>query len=113
MSEKESQKKQDPTQVGESLKPVYVDDILMSIKYYVDEHEAHLKIISQELCHKCDGKGCLYFCPVGVYQLEPSGDIQVAYQSCIECGSCRVACEYQNIEWKYPRGGFGVDYKFG
>jgi len=112
--EDEKNKILDPAQVGESLPPVYVDDILMSVKYYVDEEQSHLKIRSQEICRKvCKGKGCLYFCPVGVYQRQADGDIQVAYQSCIECGSCRVMCEQNNIEWKYPRGGFGVAYKFG
>ncbi|MEN6409614.1 MAG: 4Fe-4S dicluster domain-containing protein [Anaerolineaceae bacterium] len=105
--------KQDPTQVGESLPPVFIDDILMSLKYYVDEQETHLRIKSQEVCKSCVGKGCLYFCPVGVYRMQANGEIQISYQSCIECGSCRVMCEKDNIEWKYPRGGFGVAYKFG
>jgi ferredoxin like protein len=106
-------KKQNPTRVGESLTPVYIDDMLMSIKYYVDEQEAHLKIISAEVCRKCVGKGCLYFCPVGAYRLQADGEMQLAYQSCIECGSCRVMCPEKNIDWKLPRGGFGVSYKFG
>ena len=107
-------KKQDPASVGESLEPVYIDDVLMSIKYYVDEKQSHLKIRDQEICRKkCSSKGCLFFCPVGVYQQQADGDISVAYQACIECGSCRVMCEGNNIEWKYPRGGFGVAYKFG
>lgn len=112
-TKEDNQKKQNPTRVGESLPPVYIDDILMSLKYYVDEQEAHLKIKSQAVCKDCTGKGCLYFCPVGVYRLQANGEIQVSYQSCIECGSCRVMCEHDNIEWKYPRGGFGVAYKFG
>ena len=92
---------------------VYVDDMLMSLKYYVDEHEAHLHILYPEVCTHCESKGCLYFCPVGAYQEEDSGKIQIAYQSCIECGSCRLMCPHQNVVWKYPRGGFGVSYKFG
>ena len=32
---------------------------------------------------------------------------------CIECGTCRILCPYYNVSWKYPRGGFGVAYKFG
>ncbi|MGC9358698.1 MAG: ferredoxin family protein [Anaerolineae bacterium] len=41
------------------------------------------------------------------------GKIQVAYQACVECGSCRVGCPYKNIGWQLPRGGYGVAYKFG
>jgi ferredoxin like protein len=98
---------------SDHLPHVYIDDMLMSLKYYVDEHEAHLRILSPEVCIHCEGKGCLYFCPVGAYQEEESGKIQIAYQSCIECGSCRLMCPHQNVVWKYPRGGFGVSYKFG
>jgi ferredoxin like protein len=111
--EDEVTKKQNPELVGENLPPVFIDDVLMSIKYYVDEHEAHIRIKSQEVCRNCARKGCLYFCPGGTYQLQANGDVQVSYQSCIECGSCRVMCTQNNIEWKYPRGGFGVAYKFG
>ena len=52
------------------LPHVYVDDMLMSLKYYVDEHEAHLHILYPEVCTHCESKGCLYFCPVGAYQEE-------------------------------------------
>jgi ferredoxin like protein len=109
----DNQLQQDPTKVGESLPTVFIDDVLMSLKYYVDEQEAHLQIVSPAACGKCQGKGCLYFCPVGAYRLQPNGEVQVSYQSCIECGSCRVMCPEKNVQWKYPRGGFGVAYKFG
>lgn len=32
------------------LPEVYIDDILMSLKYFADEHEAHLKIIDPQVC---------------------------------------------------------------
>jgi ferredoxin like protein len=97
----------------EVLPEVYIDDVLMSLKYYVDEHEAHLRILDPQVCVDCQDKGCLYFCPVGVYREDASGGIQISYQSCIECGSCRVMCPQNNVFWKFPRGGFGVAYKFG
>ena len=75
--------------------------------------ESHLKIKNHDVCKTCSGHGCLYFCPVGVYTMSADGKIQISYQSCIECGSCRIRCEKDNIEWKNPRGGFGVAYKFG
>ena len=112
-SEKDIQLTKEGRKLGESLPPVFVDDILMSLKYYVDEDQAHLKIKNHDECKKCVGNGCLYFCPVGVYTMDAEGKILVGYQSCIECGSCRIRCERDNIEWKNPRGGFGVAYKFG
>lgn len=96
----------------EHLPEVYIDDMLMSLKYFTDEHDAHLQIISPMVCVTCKEKPCLYFCPVGAYR-EQAGNVLVAYQSCIECGSCRLMCPLNNVRWKYPRGGFGVAYKFG
>lgn len=110
---KQAEKANIDTLDRDDLPHVYIDDILVSLKYYVDEHEAHLHIVNEAVCTHCEGRECLYFCPVGAYQEEDSGKIQIAYQSCIECGSCRVMCPHQNINWKYPRGGYGVAYKFG
>lgn len=100
-------------ELQESLPDVYVDDLLMTLKYFIDEEEAHLWIKNHAICARCETKPCLYFCPVGVYKLGHDGNIQVAHQSCVECGSCRVGCPYTNIGWVLPRGGFGVAYKFG
>ncbi len=105
--------KQLSDQLKESLPDVYVDDLLITLKYFIDEEEPHLWIEEHEVCTRCEHKPCIYFCPVGVYTLGSDGKIQVAYQSCVECGSCRVGCPYTNIGWVLPRGGFGVAYKFG
>ncbi len=103
----------EPVAVDESLPTVFIDDVLMSLKYYVDENKGHVHIVEQEVCQKCTTRGCLYFCPAGAYRAQADGQIQISYQSCIECGSCRVMCPNNNIEWNLPRGGFGVSYKFG
>lgn len=98
---------------GETLPKVYIDDVLMTLKYFVDESETHLAIKDQAVCAQCEHKPCLAFCPVNVYSVAADGKTQVAYQSCVECGSCRVGCPYGNISWKLPRGGHGIAYKFG
>ncbi len=95
------------------LPKVNIDDKTFTLKYYVDEEKSHLKIRRPELCRRCLHKPCLNFCPAGVYRIDPKGEISVGYQACVECGSCRVACPFSNIEWDYPRGGYGVAYKFG
>ncbi|MCD6344218.1 MAG: 4Fe-4S dicluster domain-containing protein [Anaerolineae bacterium] len=102
-----------PEEMRATLPEVYVDDLLVSIKYFVDEEESHLWIKDDAVCARCQHKPCLYFCPVHVYTLGSDGKIQIAYQACVECGTCRVGCPYENIGWKLPRGGFGVAYKFG
>jgi len=86
-------------------------------KLYLDrfnvEEEPHLVIRNQDVCLKeCRDQPCLYFCPAGVYKLE-EGRIGVAYEGCLECGSCRIGCPHLNIEWRFPTGGYGVRHKFG
>ncbi len=93
-------------------KGVNIDEKIGATKFFVDEDYAHLKIRSPEICRQCSLRPCLNFCPAGVYRLTENM-IVVSYQACLECGSCRVGCPYRNIQWDYPRGGFGVSYKFG
>ncbi|GIK36525.1 MAG: hypothetical protein BroJett011_03580 [Chloroflexota bacterium] len=100
-------------EVEASLPHVNVDDMVAALKYYVDEDFAHLWIKDHQVCSQCQGRPCLYFCPVGVYQLDRQGKVMVGYQACVECGSCRVGCPFNNIGWALPRGGYGVAYKFG
>jgi len=74
--------------------------------------EAHLKIIAQDVCHRCVDKPCLNVCPFNVFILEGEETV-INWDSCGEMGACKVVCPYDNIFWTYPAGGFGVSYKFG
>lgn len=79
------------------------------------DSKSHLVIKNPEVClEECKEKWCTYFCPAGVYEWdEEERRILVGYEGCVECGTCRVGCPYRNIDWRYPRGGFGVTYKHG
>jgi len=80
--------------------------------FHVDE-ESHLRIIEPDLCLAgCADQVCLQICPAAVYRLE-AGRIRVFHEDCLECGSCRIACTHLNIEWRFPRGGYGVCNQFG
>lgn len=92
---------------------VNIDEKISSVKFFVDEEYPHLRIKDEKVCLKCNEKPCLNFCPAGVYRLTEEGSILISYQACLECGSCRIGCPFENIIWSYPRGGFGVNYKFG
>ncbi len=87
-----------------------IEDLLFTIRYRCDT-ESHLVITDQAVCRDCS-KPCLTFCPAEVYTLR-DGEVHVAYENCVECGTCRIACVHRNIEWRYPLGGFGVAYKIG
>ena len=82
---------------------------------FVPDNESHLKIKDPKICkEKCDAKYCTYICPAGVYSWDKESErIMIAYEGCVECGTCKYGCLFSNIEWRYPRGGFGVSYKFG
>lgn len=93
---------------GSTLK---IEDKLYLDRYVSDE-TSHLIIIDQDVCARCELKPCINTCPAHVYQWE--GDrLSVAYEGCLEDGACRIVCPYGNIDWRYPRGGFGVSYKYG
>jgi ferredoxin like protein len=88
-----------------------IEEKLYLVRYNTDE-ESHLEIISQEVCEKCADKPCTFMCPAKVYKW--NGEMTtVSYEGCLECGACRFSCPYENISWNYPRGGFGVCFKFG
>ena len=37
----------------------------------------------------------------------------IRYENCLECGACKIACEKNNILWKYPNVEYGVKFKNG
>ncbi len=88
-----------------------IEDKLFLDRFRVEE-ESHLKITDADKCKQCEDQPCLNLCPANVYRLE-DGCIMVNYEGCLECGSCRIACPKLNIDWNYPRGGFGISHKFG
>jgi ferredoxin like protein len=86
-------------------------DRLYKVKYKTDGL-THLKIKDQAVCLRCEYKPCIPRCPAQVYEWE-NDEIRVAFENCLECGVCKIVCPYDNIDWEYPRGGFGVVWKFG
>ena len=72
--------------------------------------ESHLKV-DPEKCKPCKDKDCIYICPAEVYKLDEKENIVISYEACLECGTCRIACEF--IEWRNPKGGYGVCYRYG
>lgn len=88
-----------------------LDDKLFLDRFVVDD-VPHIKIIDQDVCKKCLRKQCLYTCPAQCYKSEED-EIRFFYEGCLECGTCRIICDKNNIDWNYPRGGFGIAYKYG
>lgn len=95
-----------------TLPTVNVEQKLFQNRYRVDEARAHIRIRAQDACGRCETKPCLVCCPAACWRLE-NGAVDVVVDGCLECGTCRVVCGARNVEWDYPRGGFGILFKFG
>ena len=81
-------------------------------KFELDEGNPHITV-KQEICRaRCQERACLFICPAGVYS-EQDGQIIADWAGCLECGTCRVVCPHEALIWSYPRGGFGVLYRYG
>lgn len=58
-------------------------------------------------------KQAVYVCPAGLYSLNDQGEVELTIDGCLECGTCRLACGPELLEWNYPAGGAGVQFRFG
>jgi ferredoxin like protein len=73
--------------------------------------EPHI-VIRREQCLACEGHPCTVACPAGLYVWDGT-QIVHSCEGCLECGSCRLVCPQEAIQWHYPLGGYGVRYRWG
>lgn len=90
-----------------------VEEKLYQNRYLVDAGRPHIKV------HPHDKPSAAlvsltYTCPAGCYAVNDKGQVEVTVDGCVECGTCRVVtAKTGDIEWNYPRGGYGILFKFG
>lgn len=90
---------------------VHEHDPLNFVAIHPDE-QSHISIRKDKVClEECENKPCTYLCPSRVFYWEENS-IKVMYKRCVECGACIWGCPYENIDWHFPRGGFGVEYRY-
>lgn len=80
--------------------------------FYRVDPQSHIHL-QKEICRQCRLRVCLRICPAGLYKINELGDVTVEYSGCLECGSCMLSCPSGAIRWEYPRGGYGVQYRYG
>jgi len=69
-------------------------------------------VVKNEICGTiCVNRACLYVCPADLFELDDQQRIVVNWEGCLECGTCMICCEKDALEWRYPRGEFGVQYR--
>jgi ferredoxin like protein len=96
------------------LDPAAIERKLGLVAFNVDRARAHIRISDHDVCLRCERQQCINCCPANCYQPLDDGRVLFSYEGCVECGTCRIVCHvFQNIEWTYPRGGFGVQYQLG
>ena len=83
----------------------------LALNHYDVDGEPHIRV-ETEKCQGCDSHACIYVCPAGCFKLI-DGRTGFSYEGCLECGSCRISCDEEAVEWSYPRAGFGISYEFG
>jgi ferredoxin like protein len=94
------------------MNPVSLPEKLAVDKFELDEGQPHI-LINQEVCRQvCQQRFCLFVCPAKLYS-EQNGEILVEWAGCLECGTCQVACPHEALTWSYPRGSFGIYYRYG
>ena len=96
------------------MKRLSIEQLLGLNKFVLDEDEAHI-IVNKKICSSCRPKPCTLACPAGLYTVKESGEIGFDYAGCLECGTCRVVCPKASeaLNWHYPRGGFGIHFRYG
>jgi ferredoxin like protein len=92
------------------MNPNRMEDKLAVNKYDVDR-EVHIRL-KEDTCRECQERLCLKACPAGCFKL--SGDrFMFSFEGCLECGTCRIVCDKDAVDWTLPRPGFGICYQYG
>jgi len=92
---------------------VKVEEKLYQNRYMVDEGRPHITVTPHDRASP-RLLALTHVCPAACYTATDDGRVEIASDGCMECGTCRVLCEPTGeITWNYPRGGYGVLFKFG
>nr|WP_300152120.1 4Fe-4S dicluster domain-containing protein [Propionicimonas sp.] len=82
-------------------------------RFVTDEEESHIVVDAERARATGTARRLVAVCPAGVYSLAPDGSLEVEYAACLECGTCLAVADPGALAWRYPRGGFGVQYRDG
>ena len=90
-----------------------IEEKLFQNRYVVDAGKPHIKVLPHDK-PSAVLLSLVHTCPAGCYSLSDKGTVEIVPDGCMECGTCRVLTQDTGeVEWNYPRGGFGVLFKFG
>lgn len=100
------------------LKPITcrVDELIAVNKFAVDETTAHIELSDDDYAKlpASEFGKLVRVCPAGLYREDEDGTRSFDYAGCLECGTCRIACEDTIVKkWEQPAPFMGVEYRFG
>lgn len=84
----------------------------LGLDVFKHDKEAHIKI-KPGMEKDSRLKRAVLVCPAGLYSENAQGEVELTIDGCLECGTCRIACGVEVLEWNYPNGGCGVQFRFG
>lgn len=87
-----------------------IEERLKSVRFKPDL-KSHIQL-DQTVCKNCVHHNCVRCCPAQCYK-ESDGEVRYGHEGCLECGLCRFVCDQKAVIWQYPRGGYGITYRFG
>lgn len=91
---------------------INVDGLIALNKYKVDEDHAHIELVDTPDIEEF--KKLVRLCPAALYKIDENGNPSFDYAGCLECGTCRIACEDSIIKrWENPHPTMGVEYRYG
>lgn len=94
---------------------VNVSELIAVNKYNVDEECPHIELAGNinDLPAGEFGK-LVRVCPAALYREDDEGKRSFDYAGCLECGTCRIACEGTIVsKWQQPQSGMGITYRYG
>jgi ferredoxin like protein len=84
---------------------------LSQMTQFLADSQPHI-VIDKEKCRNCGSRPCVTACPAKCYAWDEANKLlNVVYENCLECGTCYAVCGKNALDWTYPRGGFGVNYR--
>ncbi len=88
-----------------------VEEKLGVDKFHVDEHYPHIEV--NKNARPEDIMVLVRACPAGLYKYT-DGILTFDHAGCFECGTCRILSFGVVVsKWTFPKGGMGIEYRFG
>lgn len=84
----------------------------LGLNVFKEDKKFHIRIKAGREKDICLKKAVLV-CPAGLYTENEKEEVVLSVDGCLECGTCLLACGPEVLEWNYPSGGAGVQFRFG